>query len=516
MIRFRHPRIRTGRAPGSDGEWTDELWVDSGGRILPRLDGREGASASRTIELPGEFVVPGFIDTHAHLSSLGGGPGDLDLRDAESAEALLATIAGEARDAAADAWIRGTGWQDADWPDAVPSAADLERASGGRPVALFRRDRHALIASETALRIAGIDSQSADPPGGHIERDALGCATGLLVDTAMDAIAAAIPEADVEALADEAAAKQRHFASLGVTCVHEAWVQPELWAALSRLVDRGAAATRVRAMLGDRYARAPETPDRDRLHAIALKAFADGALGSRGAQLSRDYRDAATRGIAVDDDASLDRRARQAVEADLVLAVHAIGDRAVTRVLDVFERHEGAERGWRIEHAQIVNPDDMGRWSGVSAAVQPCHCLADGPWAEARLGSERLAWSYRVRSLREAGARIGFGSDYPIETADPRVGVDMACADAHPAVAGWGRGAERITRYEALEAYWGGAAQLSGEAGRLGRLEPSHFADFVCCSADPVEAPATSVQFIETWVAGERVYAAPRPEGEPT
>jgi predicted amidohydrolase YtcJ len=505
--RYTHPCIYTGVGRTT----VAALDVDLDGRL-----GEPGAAAEE--RLPGDVVVPGFIDTHAHLSSLGGGLEDLDLRELASPDALLAAVSARARQLPERGWVTGTGYVDGpDW-GGRPTAAELDAASGGRPVALFRRDRHALLASASALALAGLDGRTVTPAGGAIARDArTGEPTGLLVDAAMDRLTAVIPAPGVEDLAREAAHKARHLASLGVTCVHEAWVSRELWAGLALLAERGTLPIRVRAMLGEGFESTTELPEArhpDWLRPIAVKGFADGALGSRGAQLRTPYADAPeTRGLAVHSDEELRVRAELAARQGLQLAVHAIGDEGLRRVLALFEAQAGSEpsawlreRRWRVEHAQLVHPDDLTRLAGVGLAVQPVHFWADAPWAAERLGDERLAWSHRLRSLVEAGARVGFGSDFPIESGDPREGLRAACALTHPEAPHWPRAAEAVGREEALQAYWGGAAWLAFDETRLGRLAPGYLADFVCLHGDPfaVEDPM-ELRVVATFVGGRRV-----------
>lgn len=343
-------------------------------------------------------------------------------------------------------------------------------------------------------------------------RDRQGRATGLLIDTAMDAVLDAIPSPTPEDIRREAHTKMGHMASLGVTCVHEAFVEPRLWEALAQLAASAEDAIRVRAMLGFEWTEPPRAVHPDRLRAFAIKGFADGALGSRGAQMLSPYHDEETRGIAVQSDAELAARADMALGYGLQLAVHAIGDLGARRVLDLYEnvRREGRlpdDARWRIEHAQTVHPDDVRRVAGLGLALQPIHFLADGGWAGQRLGSGRLPWCYRMRSLIDAGGVVGLGSDFPIEGADPRVGVDMAQAASHPLVPSWSRDGERLDRYTALDGYWGRAAWLARDEQRLGRLLPGFHGDFVCLDRDPFECDRmTDARVVATYVAGRQIF----------
>ena len=509
---FRHPRIFTGcDLRRTDGRaYSPQLLVADDGLIAssPRAD-------YEVVDLPGATVVPGFIDTHAHLDSLGGSPGDLDVRDVSSGAELLKMVAEAARELQGDVWITGTGWQDVDWPEqGLPTAEELSAASGGRPVALFRRDRHALLASSSALVAARIGTDTVDPEGGIIERDRTGQPTGLLVDMALELVKEIIPRPTAEAMAVEVLDKMSHLTSLGITCIHDGFVEKNLWRGLLTLVNEDRALLRVRAMLGLEWDDCPPDPASPWLRVFAVKGFADGALGSHGAQLSTPYADAASTGIAVQSDEELDERAQLAVRHDLQLAVHSIGDIGARRVLDLIERYRdkgaiGSDSRWRLEHAQILHPDDMERLRGVCLATQPIHWLADGPWAGDRVGRDRLRWCYRARSAMEAGATVAFGSDYPIEGADPRIAVDLLEAKCHPAVPTWSREAEWLDRSESLDGYWARAAYLARDEHLLGRLQPGFAADFVCLSEDPFQSRKLSDIKVEaTFVGGRCVYSA--------
>jgi hypothetical protein len=248
-------------------------------------------------------------------------------------------------------------------------------------------------------------------------------------------------------------------------------------------------------MLGPEWTEVPATRSPEVLRVIGVKAFADGALGSRGAQLTEPYDDAPTTGLAVQSDAEIAARADFAERHGLQLGVHAIGDRGVRRVLDLFESRargdlEAFVRAgrWRIEHTQMVHPDDMGRVAGLCVAAQPIHFTADAPWAVQRLGERRLPWSHRIRTLIEAGAVVAFSSDYPIESGDPVDGVMVAVAGSPPEAVEWLREHERLALHPAFDGYWQRAAYLAFDEHDLGRLLPGFHADMVCLDRDPFVA----------------------------
>ncbi|MBN1945253.1 MAG: amidohydrolase [Bradymonadales bacterium] len=507
-----HPRLYTGGIDlvrAGAPQQIQRLVVDSTGFIQA-----SEAESQQVISLPGEAVVPGFIDTHAHLTSLGGGPGDLTFSEGDPVEAVLQQVRAAAGKLASDAWITGTGWSDRCWdPRSFPKAAVLDTAAGGRPVALFRHDRHALLASTTALKLAGYSRVSADPPGGTIQREpGSGELTGLLIDSAMDPLEAILPEPSLEDLACEVEDKAKRLASMGVTCVHEAYVTLPTWKAMCRLVEENRITVRIRAMMAPGWSDMPAAAQPSLLRVMGVKGFADGSLGSKGAQLSQPYEGSSSRGLAVQSDEELDRLAVLAKQLDSQLAVHAIGDGAVRRVLDLFDRacasrEEIRLRRWRIEHAQIVHPDDLGRLTGICLATQPIHYLADLPWVADRIGTHRLAWGYRARSLMEAGAVVGFGSDFPIECGNPLKGLAALEQDSHAEALGWNRRPEQLARPVALDGYWQRAAYLAFDERMLGRLLPGFQADLVCLDADPFTAPSLDrVGVVATYVGGRCVY----------
>jgi predicted amidohydrolase YtcJ len=377
-------------------------------------------------------------------------------------------------------------------------------------VLFVRRDGHALIASGAGLQQALIAPTTVDPPGGKIHRLADGkTPSGLLVDAAMDAVTALLPRASMAEIAREAAVKMRQLAAVGVTCVHEAYVEPELWAALQGLGQRDDLPLRVRALLGPSWHSLPDDPPSPLLRATGFKLLADGALGSRGALLGERYADADTRGLAVCSDDHLEQRATLAAELGAQLAVHAIGDAAVCRALRLFESRDEVSRAgrWRIEHAQIVAPDDLPRLVGRCVATQPIHFVSDAGWAPDRLGAERLPWAYRAASLLRAGAVVGFGSDFPIEDGSPLAGVAAVTnASAH---APWSRADEQLSSYDALDGYWQRAAHLAFDEHLLGRLLPGYFADFVCLARDPFAAGGlVDNRVVATYVGGQCVFSS--------
>jgi predicted amidohydrolase YtcJ len=424
-------------------------------------------------------------------------------------------------------WIQGRGWDQNDWAEkSFPEHAALSAAVPGHPVAIERVDGHALLVNRRALELARITRETPDPPGGEILRDAAGEPTGVLVDNAADLVAALIPQPGPAQREQRLLAAMRECARYGLTLVGDAGIGRETWDAYQALLARGTFPIRVNAMASvpgdladDLLARGPQNGDRLMLR--ALKFVADGALGSRGALLSADYSDqAGHRGLETFPFDSLERVAVRARAKGLQVRVHCIGDLANTRTLDAFERAFGGQPRpalrWAIEHAQVVRPEDIRRFArfGVVASMQSTHATSDGPWAGRRLGPERVTWSYAWRQFLDAGVRLANGSDFPVESANPMLGLYAAITRRDPAgelpAGGW-RPEERLTAGEALRSFTIEGAWLAFRDRDLGSLEIGKQADFIVVDHDPILGPPSDLpktRVLRTVVAGETVYEA--------
>ncbi|AGP41767.1 amidohydrolase [Sorangium cellulosum] len=457
--------------------------------------------ATRVVELPGRAVVPGLVDGHAHLYGLGVALETPSVRGARSAEAAAAVVAEAAKARPRGEWITGRGWDQNLWPGAAfPTHAPLDAAAPEHPVALRRVDGHALWANAAAMRAAGVGRGAQDPPGGRILRDAAGEPTGVFIDSAMDLVEAKIP-ADPPAVRERRILRAAEEAlSSGLTGVHEMGIDDETVAVYRALAAAGRLPIRVHAYLagaGRLEGLRERAPDADAAGTAmfvlrGVKLFADGALGSRGAALLEPYADEpSTSGLLLMDREALARAARLVADAGFQLAVHAIGDRANRAVLDAFEAlgpGRAAALRFRVEHAQIVSPDDLPRFAalGAIASVQPTHATSDMPWAPARLGARRLKGAYAWHSLLASGARVVFGSDFPVEEPSPLLGIYAAVTrqDLSGQPPGGWMPEERLDLDEALLAFTAAPAYAAWAEGQRGRIAEGYVADLTVLGRD--------------------------------
>ena len=478
------------------------------------------------LDLKGATIVPGMIDAHGHFMGLGFQQLQLDLAASTSLDDALARI-GAYADKSRAKWILGRGWNQESWQlGRFPTAADLDRAVRDRPVWLERVDGHAGWANSKALELAGITAATKDPAGGRIERDASGKPTGVLVDAATDLVGKIVPQPTPRERNAAFLAAQEKLLSLGITATADMGTTIDDWETIRGMADIGQLHLRIMSYAHGvdtalRVAGAGPTPwlYGDRLRMGGIKLYADGALGSRGAWLKADYADApGNKGLGfLADDQLLNLMARGAMD-NFQIAVHAIGDRANSQVLDAVqilsETYKG-DRRWRIEHAQILDPKDLPRFAqlGVIASMQPVHQTSDRVMAEARLGPDRLAGAYAWRTLLRSGARLAFGSDYPVESPDPWAGwaASFTRQDAAGNPPGGWRPEEKLTREEGWAGFTIGAAYAGFADDKIGRLAPGLWADFLILDRDPLAAsPAElrATKVLETWVGGRRAWGA--------
>jgi hypothetical protein len=505
-------------------------------------DVRRQAPKARLIDLTGRFVFPGWADAHGHLEGLGFALEVADLRGAANAAEAASRMAAKAAALPPGTWAEGRGWDQNPWPgSAFPDAKDLDKVLPDRPAAGRRVDGHALWVNSAALKAAGITAATPDPDGGRILRRPDGSPSGVFVDNAMELIErvrGASNEADRER---RLLAAMRSCASFGLTEVQDASAYgPEGIAILARLAARGELPVRVYATVSPDPTLLAETFKKgtrigggaDFLTVRAIKSYADGALGSRGAALLADYADEpGNRGLLVTPPERLESLAIEARRNGWQLWIHAIGDRGNRISLDAFKKAVlvvrdaplGGTRP-RIEHAQVISIEDVPRFGfeGIIASIQPTHATSDMPWAEKRVGPARIEGAYAWKSLMRSGARLAGGSDFPVESNDPRLGFYAAVTrqDVSGKPPGGWRPSERLSRAEALALFTSGAAWASFEEKTRGRIAPGYEADLTVFGADPMaveDSAIASVPVVLTLVNGRVAYgtlaagATPRP-----
>jgi predicted amidohydrolase YtcJ len=483
---------------------------------------------TRVLDLAGATVIPGLQDAHGHFLGLGASLDALDLRDTTSAASIAAKVAARRAERPGERWVVGRGWDQNDWPaPSWPTRRDLDAAAPDTPVFLVRIDGHAAWANSRALAVAGITAATPDPDGGRLLRDASGAPTGVLVDTAQHLVARHIPAPTPQDIDRQILAADREARRVGLTAVHDAGASSATIEAYRRLSRDGRLATRLYVMIDSSPATTTEWLERGPLvdpdHRVtvrAIKLYADGALGSRGALLLEDYADEpGTRGLAVTPPHRLRATAKAAADAGFQVCTHAIGDAANRAVLDLYEqliRERPAVRDLRlrVEHAQILDAADIPRFArlGVIASMQPTHCTSDMPWAPARLGPERIAeGAYVWQSLLRSGARLASGSDFPVEPANPLIGFYAAITRQGAAgqpPGGWASD-QRLTREEALRSFTVEAAWAAHAERDLGAIRTGALADFVVLSRDIMTAPPADVLRAEvrrTFIGGRQVF----------
>jgi predicted amidohydrolase YtcJ len=485
--------------------------------------------SGQIVDLHGRAVYPGFIDSHAHLEGLGAVLMNLDVSGTTSVEEIARRVKGEAARKKDGQWLRGRGWDQNKWhPAEFPTHQMLDAVSGDVPVYLKRIDGHAAWVNKKVLELAHIDRSTRDPEGGKIIRDALGNPTGVFVDRAVDMLEAVIPPPSVAERTQAIRLAVQECLKVGLTEVHDMGVDRGLLDIYAQLIRSGEFPFRVYAAVDgpgetwEHYMQTgPDTGGHDgRLTVRALKMYADGALGSRGAALIQPYSDdPGNRGLTLTSTAELTRAAQQCLDKGFQLCVHAIGDRANTLVLNVYQEvlshypAGGPSVRFRVEHAQVLDTADIPRFRrlGVLPMMQPTHCTSDMPWVEKRLGAQRLAGAYAWRSLLDQGSIIPGGSDFPVESPNPVWGFYAAITrqdHAGKPEGGW-HPEQRMTRLEALRSFtiWGAYAGFQEKV--KGSIEPGKWADLTVLSDDIMEIDPLRIldaRVEMTIVAGSVVY----------
>lgn len=507
---------------GIGAETAEAVTIDAKGRIIavsPPTSMDWDEREVTLIDLDGAVMFPGFVDGHAHLLGIGQRELTLNLEGTASIGELVTRIEAEVQDVPAGQVVFGRGWIETGWPEGrMPSAADLDAVSPDHPVILTRADGHALVANTAALTAAGITDDTPDVDGGKIERDAAGKATGILIDNAMGqayALMAAPSPDDINRMLQVGG---EAYSSRGWTGIHNMSVHPDHAASLEQLDVEGQMPLRLhnaydQAGFEIAASRAHET---DTITNRAVKVYMDGALGSRGALLIEPYSDRPdTSGLSLMEPDALSALMVRAQDTDVQLAMHAIGDLANRRILETFEagEHETDNR-WRIEHTQILHPDDIARVGalGLIASMQPSHAIGDLKFAPDRLGANRLYGAYAWRSLIDTGAVIVGGSDAPVEVGTPQ--IEFYAAVARKDLEGFSTDdwypEEALSRQQALALFTSAPAYAAFMENELGTIEIGKLADFTVFDRDLMTIPEAEIlqaKTVMTVVHGEIVFA---------
>jgi predicted amidohydrolase YtcJ len=473
----------------------------------------------------GRTLLPGLIDAHGHMMGLAFQAVSLDLSTTTSLEDAKAKIKAYADANPSQKWIIGRGWNQETWRlGRFPTAADLDAVVSDRPVWLERVDGHASWANSAAMAAAGVTAKSVSPTGGRIEM-AGGKPSGVFVDAASELVQKYVPQP---------LAKERDVAFLkaqdillgyGITGIADMGTTVDDWLTFRRAGDGGYLRTRIFSYSAGlspmlQIAGGEPTPwlYDGKLRMGGVKLYGDGALGSRGAYLKAPYADKpGERGLQFLTDSAMRNQMSRAAMDGFQVAVHAIGDGANAQLLSAIEELSltyTGDRRWRVEHAQVVDPVDIPRLAknGIISSMQPVHQTSDRTMAEARLGPDRLKGAYAWASVIKVGGKLAFGSDVPVESADPFAGLAAAItregADGQP-FGGW-QPQERVTVEQALAGFTSDAAYSVFAEGKTGRLAPGLYADFILVDRDPLLSTPSEIRAMkvsETWVGGVRMFA---------
>jgi predicted amidohydrolase YtcJ len=506
------------------------LAFDDAGRILAVGAAAEVAAKApqaKHVDMAGRTVLPGLIDAHGHVFGLGEMLTQLDLSATASLPQALAAIRDHARANGEAKWVRGRGWNQENWKlGRFPTAQELDGAVADRPAWLERVDGHAGWANGRALALAGITDRTPDPVGGKIVRDAAGHATGVLVDAAQGLIEKVLPqptEQEARTMLDRALDR---MASVGLTSAHDAGIGVAQDRLYRDYADHGKLTARIYAMIGGTGADFDQLAQNGPLNTYghdmyalrAVKLYADGALGSRGAALLAPYTDDPhSHGLLFHSNREIDAMIAKAMKKGYQVNVHAIGDAGNRQILDTFAKeipaHHGQALRHRIEHAQVVAPADIPRFKsiGIIPSMQPTHATSDKNMAEQRIGPERIKGAYAWRTFLAQGSRIACGSDFPVEAPNPFFGIHAAVTRQDAAgnpIAGW-YPEQEMSLKEAFRCFTLDAAYAGHQEKTLGSLEAGKYADFIVIDRDLFKISPYDIHDIavlETWVGGRQVY----------
>lgn len=497
----------------------------AGGKILAvgeNLSSYVGPN-TRRIDAGGRVVIPGLIDSHAHLRGLGAMLESADFRFTKTTKEIAAWVKQQAAARKPGEWIVARNWDQTNWGGEFPSARDLDAASPENPVFLSRVDGHAGWVNTKAMQVSGLRKESADPPGGRIIRDAAGNPTGVLIDRAMGLVRSNIPPPAAEQVKRQLALAAKECARLGLTTVHDAGVSAQDLKAYRELIREGNFPLRVYAMIGgegtlwrEYLERGPEVGDY--LTVRSIKLYADGALGSRGAALWQPYSDeAGNTGLMMTTVEDVARVSKQAAERGFQVCTHAIGDRANRLVLDAYAQALGGknDKRFRVEHAQVISLPDFQRFADFSviASMQGTHATSDMRWAEQRLGPDRVAGAYAWRRFLALGVPVANGSDFPVEEPNPMLGLysTITRQDLQGNPPGGWMPDQKLSRAEVLYSWTQAGAYAAFEEKSKGSLTPGRVADFLVLDRDIMSVPALEIpktKVLMTVLGGKIVHGS--------
>jgi predicted amidohydrolase YtcJ len=446
---------------------------------------------TREIALAGKTVTPGLTDAHCHLYGLGVDLESVSVRALASEADTAKVIAEAAKTRPPGEWLAGRGWDQNRWPgQQFPTKASLDAVVSDRPVLLRRVDGHAFWVNSKALEAAKITKDTKDPAGGKILRDAKGEPTGVLIDNATDLVESVVPAATPEMIERRIRAASARAVSVGLTGVHDMGIGEETAAVYRKLAGANQLPLRVYAYLAGNPAqldqvRGPPAPAVGWFVMRGVKYFADGALGSRGARLYAPYVDEPKNlGLWVTEPEKLAIAVDTAVGGGWQVAVHAIGDAAIGSVLDAYlaaQKKHGGDRRLRVEHLQVLALDDIPRLveSKAIASMQPTHATSDMPWAEKRVGKDRIRGAYAWRTVIDKGVPLALGSDFPVEDVPPLLGIYSAVTrqDGQGQPQGGWYPEHRMTLDEAIAGFSLGAAYAELAEDKRGMIAVGRDAD---------------------------------------
>lgn len=485
-------------------------------------------TGTRLLDLHGQSVLPGLIDAHAHLLSLGRSLSELDLTGTTSPQQICQMVQEKQKQAKPGAWISGRGWDQNDWEAKEFPTWEALAGTETNPVYLRRVDGHAVWVNRKALEICGISRETPDPAGGRIIRDAEGLPTGVLVDNAADLVRQQMPQPTLADRLSWAKAAMQECHRVGLVGIHDAGVDSATLTVYRELEKKAELTLRIYAMieasdsalLEEWMQRSPDPGD-GRLMIRAVKLYADGALGSRGAALLDPYTDDPTNsGLLVNTPEYLYQTSLRAVQAGFQVCTHAIGDRANRVVLDTYEKVLQAipagDYRLRLEHAQVIAPEDFPRLvpGSIIASMQPTHATSDMPWAQERLGPVRVRGAYAWRSVLNQGCHLALGSDFPVELPNPVYGIYAAVTrqdQSGQPPGGW-YPEQRLTLTEAVRGFTLEAAYAQFAETQRGSIEVGKLADFTVLDRDLFQLSSEEIfkaKVTYTIIGGKVVYQAP-------